>query len=121
VNTNLYTKYDACFVDALSGIVKKADSVSDNRTSVRVYFKTAQSSGADPSMQVLLLLYNESGYQEAYASETENFLKTLGKKQRGRGGKKVGTPSKKLELLWEQHQEQHQEQQWEQRAQEQQQ
>ena len=62
VNATLYTKYDDCLIGALRGIVNKSDSVSGNRTPARVYFTTAQSSGADPSRPVLLLPHSESRY-----------------------------------------------------------
>ena len=48
VNANLYTKYDAYFFDALSGIVNKADSVSSNRTRVPRYGRTLRAFTSRP-------------------------------------------------------------------------
>ena len=62
VNATLYTKYDDCLIDALSGIVNKSDSVSGNRVPTRVVITTTQSSGAGPSRTVLLLPHSESRY-----------------------------------------------------------
>ena len=62
VNATLYTKYDDCLIDALSGIVNKSDSVSGIRVPTRVVTTTARPSGTDPPRTVLLLPHSESRY-----------------------------------------------------------